>query len=45
MPYDLHGYENAQHAFCNDTAPTRTNEAAAKLAWSQTLTFLKARLA
>ncbi|PQA60395.1 dienelactone hydrolase family protein [Siphonobacter curvatus] len=42
--YELYVYEGAQHAFNNDTAPTRYNEAAAKLAWERTLTFFKARL-
>ncbi|QJD79347.1 dienelactone hydrolase family protein [Spirosoma rhododendri] len=45
IPYELYVYEGAQHAFNNDTAPTRYNEAAAKLAWSRTLTFLKQKLA
>lgn len=35
--YELFIYEGAQHAFNNDTAPTRYNEAAAKLAWERTL--------
>ena len=37
--YELHMYEGAQHAFHNDTAPTRYNEAAAKLAWQRTIEF------
>jgi carboxymethylenebutenolidase len=37
--YELYIYEGAQHAFHNDTAPTRYNEAAAKLAWQRTLKF------
>jgi carboxymethylenebutenolidase len=37
--YELHMYPGAQHAFHNDTAPTRYNEAAAKLAWQRTLDF------
>lgn len=37
--YELYMYEGAQHAFHNDTAPTRYNEAAAKLAWGRTLEF------
>lgn len=37
--YELYVYEGAQHAFHNDTAPTRYNEAAAKLAWQRTLKF------
>lgn len=45
VPYELYVYEGAQHAFHNDTAPTRYNEAAAKLAWSRTVDFLKKRLA
>lgn len=39
IPYELYIYEGAQHAFHNDTAPTRYNEAAAKLAWQRTLDF------
>lgn len=39
--YELYTYEGAQHAFNNDTAPTRYNEAAAKLAWDRTLAFFK----
>jgi len=37
--YELYIYEGANHAFHNDTAPTRYNEAAAKLAWQRTLDF------
>jgi carboxymethylenebutenolidase len=37
--YELYMYEGANHAFHNDTAPTRYNEAAAKLAWGRTLEF------
>ncbi|MCW3090334.1 MAG: Carboxymethylenebutenolidase [Ferruginibacter sp.] len=39
--YELYIYEGANHAFHNDTAPTRYNEAAAKLAWQRTLDFYK----
>ncbi len=39
VPYELYIYEGANHAFHNDTAPTRYNEAAAKLAWERTLAF------
>lgn len=39
ITYELYMYEGAQHAFHNDTAPTRYNEAAAKLAWQRTLEF------
>ena len=42
--YELYTYEGAQHAFNNDTAPTRYNEAAAKLAWERTLAFFKKNL-
>lgn len=37
--YELYMYEGANHAFHNDTAGTRYNEAAAKLAWQRTLDF------
>jgi carboxymethylenebutenolidase len=39
ITYELYTYEGAQHAFHNDTAPTRYNEAAAKLAWQRTIDF------
>ncbi|MEP7237157.1 MAG: dienelactone hydrolase family protein [Ferruginibacter sp.] len=39
--YELYMYEGANHAFHNDTAPARYNEAAAKLAWQRTITFFK----
>ncbi len=39
--YELYMYENVNHAFHNDTAPTRYNEAAAKLAWKRTLEFFE----
>ena len=42
--YELFMYEGAQHAFHNDTAPTRYNEQAAKLAWSRTINFFKKEL-
>jgi carboxymethylenebutenolidase len=41
IAYELYMYEGANHAFHNDTAPTRYNEAAAKLAWQRTLDFWK----
>ncbi len=41
IPYELYMYEGANHAFHNDTAPTRYNEAAAKLAWKRTLDFFE----
>ena len=39
IPYELYVYEGVNHAFHNDTAPTRYNEAAAKLAWERTIDF------
>lgn len=39
IPYEIYIYEGANHAFHNDTAPTRYHEAAAKLAWQRTLDF------
>ncbi len=41
ITYELYMYEGANHAFHNDTAPTRYNEAAAKLAWQRTMDFFK----
>ena len=43
-PYELYIYEGANHAFHNDTAPTRYNEAAAKLAWQRTIDFFRKNL-
>jgi carboxymethylenebutenolidase len=39
--HELYVYEGAQHAFHNDTAPTRYSGPAARLAWSRTLAFFK----
>lgn len=39
--YEISIYEGAQHAFHNDTAPTRYNEEAAKLAWKRTIDFFE----
>jgi len=44
ISYELFIYEGAQHAFHNDTAPTRYNEEAAKLAWKRTLDFFDKHL-
>ncbi|MGF2411644.1 dienelactone hydrolase family protein [Ferruginibacter sp.] len=44
VKYELYMYEGVNHAFHNDTAPTRYNEAAAKLAWQRTITFFKAHV-
>ncbi|MGB8191052.1 MAG: dienelactone hydrolase family protein [Chitinophagaceae bacterium] len=41
VKYELYIYEGANHAFHNDTAGARYNEAAAKLAWQRTLDFFK----
>lgn len=42
--YQKFMYEGTQHAFHNDTAPTRYNEQAAKLAWNRTMEFFTAKL-
>lgn len=42
--YELYTYEGVNHAFHNDTAPSRYNEAAAKLAWQRTLDFFAKHL-
>lgn len=39
--YELYMYDGVNHAFHNDTAPTRFNEAAAKLAWQRSMDFFK----
>lgn len=44
IDYQLYIYENVNHAFNNDTSPTRYNEAAAKLAWQRTLDLFKKKL-
>ena len=45
VDYRYYVYDGAQHAFNNDTAGVRYNEAAAKLAWSRTLEFFGRALA
>jgi carboxymethylenebutenolidase len=45
IAYELYNYEGVNHAFHNDTAPARYNEAAAKLAWQRTLDFFNKHLA
>ncbi|MDB5650598.1 MAG: carboxymethylenebutenolidase [Hyphomicrobiales bacterium] len=45
VKYQVFMYEGANHAFNNDTSPERYNEAAAKLAWSRSIAFLKEKLA
>ena len=42
--YKIFMYEGAQHAFNNDTAPSRYNKDAAQLAWQRTISFLKEKL-
>jgi carboxymethylenebutenolidase len=44
VAYQHFVYPGAEHGFNNDTTP-RYDEAAAKLAWSRTVAFFKARLA
>ena len=39
--YELHMYEGVNHAFNNDTNAARYNKAAADLAWTRTVEFLK----
>ncbi|HSD35636.1 MAG TPA: dienelactone hydrolase family protein [Alphaproteobacteria bacterium] len=45
VPYELHTYEGANHAFHNDTSEARYAPDAAKLAWERTVAFLKKELA
>jgi len=42
--YELYVYEGANHAFNNDTNEARYDKAAADLAWSRTVAFLKKHL-
>lgn len=42
--YELFIYEGVNHAFNNDTSPTRYDEAAAKLAWKRSVNLLKSKL-
>ena len=44
IDYQLFIYEGVNHAFNNDTSPTRYNEAAAKLAWQRTIDLFKAKI-
>lgn len=43
--YELYVYEGVNHAFNNDTSSARYDKAAADLAWSRTVEFLKKNLA
>lgn len=45
IDYQLFVYEGVNHAFNNDTSPTRYNEAAAKLAWQRSIDLFKNKLA
>ena len=42
--YSVYTYPGTQHAFTDDTAGVRYNKAAAELAWSRTIAFLKENL-
>lgn len=44
IDYQLFIYEGVNHAFNNNTSPTRYNEAAAKLAWGRTIELFKKKL-
>lgn len=42
--FELHRYPGTQHAFHNDTAPSRYDAAAARLAWQRSVEFLRVHL-
>jgi len=44
VKYEVFVYEGAQHAFLNDSAPTRYNPEAAKLAWDRTMKLFKEKI-
>ncbi len=44
VDYQLFMYEGVNHAFNNDTSPTRYDAEAAKLAWQRTIDFFKEKL-
>lgn len=44
IDYKLFIYEGVNHAFNNDTSPTRYDETAAKLAWQRTIQLFKEKL-
>lgn len=44
IDYKIFIYEGVNHAFNNNTSPTRYNEAAAKLAWQRTTDLFKSKL-
>ena len=45
IDYKIYIYDGVNHAFNNNTSPTRYNEAAAKLAWSRTIDLFRQKLA
>lgn len=45
ITYEQYVYPDVNHAFHNDTAPTRYDAAAAKLAWTRTVAFFERYLA
>jgi carboxymethylenebutenolidase len=44
VEHEIHIYEGVNHAFNNDTSAARYDKAAADLAWTRTVDFLKAKL-
>ncbi len=44
VDYRIYMYPGANHAFNNDTNPSRYNKEAAQLAWQRTISFLKEKL-
>ncbi|TCD26178.1 dienelactone hydrolase family protein [Pedobacter psychrodurus] len=44
IDYKIYIYDGVNHAFNNNTSPTRYNETAAKLAWSRTIDLFKQKL-
>lgn len=44
VTYEQYVYDKVNHAFHNDTAPTRYDEQAAKLAWQRTIEFFNKHL-
>lgn len=44
IDYKIFIYDGVNHAFNNNTSPTRYNEAAAKLAWQRTIDLFKAKI-
>lgn len=44
VPYELHRYEGAHHAFMNEGRPEVFDPKASKLAWDRTIAFLRAKV-